>query len=301
MTVAVSLGGPVSVALESDLREWARRHGVVVWLDLDSHYTAFVDRLVAAREAGALPYDLRAFRGSHLALMMSLEGIAGGTEKVPLVIHLPGFNEDSVRDTPLFELYAAGVRYRKALDTLITEAAAGRVRPDDIAAFKGQPGLTLEIADEWLAARLADDQGGVAAQLRAMQPAAVFDDLLTGGFIASRIVQAHDEQPVWERLAVWTGLPTSWRDTTLPPSALRAEDVAFAAASWALSVEYVDDLKRAPVNQQLTGIRDLPRAVIDTCREIAVHLRERHAAFYERTADETEALLADEIEGARAC
>ena len=27
------LGGPVSAALEADLRSWVRRHGIVVWLD----------------------------------------------------------------------------------------------------------------------------------------------------------------------------------------------------------------------------------------------------------------------------
>jgi hypothetical protein len=305
VTLAGGLGGPVSAALESDLREWARRQGVVVWLDLDDHYSAFVDRLVAARTVGALSsYDVRAFRGSHLALMMSLEGIAGGADKVPLVIHLPGFNEESVRDTPLFELYAAGTRYRKALDTLITEAAAGRVRPDQIAAFTNQPGVTLDSADAWLSALLTDGEGGIAAQLRAMPPTAVFDDLLTSGYMAGRIAQPEDAHALWERLATWTGLPTSWRDATLPPSPppsfLRAEDVAFVAASWALGVEYVHDLKRAPVNTLLAAARDLPPSVIDMWRGIAAHLRDRQSSFYERTADETEALLADEVEAAKA-
>ena len=300
-----SLGGPVSAALEADLRAWVRRHGIVVWLDLDDHYTDFVDHLQAARDEGALPYEVRAFRGSHLALMMRLEGVAGGTEKVPLVIHLPGFNEETVRNTPLFELYAAGVRYRKALDTLVTEAAAGRVRPDQIASFKTQPDMTLAGADAWLSAHLNDAEGGIAAQLRAMEPTAVFDDLLTGGFVAGRVAQPlgqpGDEDALWERLAAWTGLPGTWRDTTLPPSRPRAEDVAFSAASWALCVEYVDDLlKRAPVSDHLAGAAGLPRQVIDTCRDIAAHLRERHPSFYQRTADETEALLADEVEAARA-
>ena len=301
MTQATVVGGPVSASLESDLRDWTRRQGVVVWLDLDGHYSTFVDRLIAARTADALPYDVRAFRGSHLALMMSLEGIAGGAEKVPLVIHMPGFNEESVRDTPLFELYTAGSRYRKALDTLITEAATGRVRPDQIAAFKEQPGVTLDSADAWLASLLSVGEGGIVTQLRAMEPMAVFEDLLTGGYVAGRIQRAEDERALWEQLAVWTGLPSSWRDTTLPPSRPRAEDVAFAAASWVLCVEYVDDLKRLPVNRHLTGARNLPRSIIDTCRGIAAHLRaERHASFYERTADETEALLADEVAAAKA-
>jgi hypothetical protein len=300
VTLATGLDGPVSAALESELREWARKHGVVVWLDLDDRYSTFVDRLIAARTTGALPYEVRAFRGSYLALMKSLEGIAGGAEKVPLVIHLPGFNEESVRDTPLLELYAAGTRYRKALETLITEASAGRVRPDQIATFKDRPGVTLDTADVWLTTLLNDGEGGIAAQLRAMQPTAVFDDLLTGGYVAGRISNAEDERALWERLAVWAGLPSSWRETTLPPSPSRAEDIAFVAASWALAVEYVHDLKRAPVNPLLASARYLPPTVIDTCREIATHLRERHTNFYERSADETEALLADEVEAAKA-
>ena len=294
------LGGPVSAALEADLRSWVRRQGVVVWLDQSGHYTAFVDRLKVVRDAGTLPYEVRAFRGSHLALMVALDGIATGTEKVPLVIHLPGFTEETVRNTPFFELYAAGVRYRKALDTLVTEAAAGRVRPDQIASFKAQPDMTLAGADAWLSALLNDAEGGIGAQLRAMKPTAVFDDLLTGGFVASRVGQLEDEEALWDRLAAWIGLPGSWRDTTLPPSRPRAEDVAFAAASWALCVEYVDDLKRAPVSVHLATAGALPRPVIDTCRGVAAHLRERHPSFYQRTADETEALLADEVEAAKA-
>ena len=294
------LGGPVSASLEADLRSSVRRQGVVVWLDQAGHYGGFVDRLKALRDAGALPYEVHAFRGSHLALMMALDGVAAGTDKVPLVIHLPGFTEETVRQTPLFELYAAGVRYRKALDTLVTEAAAGRVRPDQIASFKAQPDMTLAGADAWLGALLDDAEGGIAAQLRVMEPTAVLDDLLTRGFVAGRIGQLDDEDALWERLAAWIGLPGSWRDTTLPSSRPRAEDVAFAAASWALCVEYVHDLKRAPVSAHLGHAADLPRPVIETCRTVAAHLRERHAGFYQRTADETEALLADEVEAARA-
>lgn len=299
-SASLILGGPVSVALEADLRSRVRRQGIVVWLDIDGRYTSFIDRLKSAREAGALPYEVHAFRGSHLALMMALDGVAGGTEKVPLLIHLPGFNDETILHAPLYELYAAGVRYRKALNTLVTEAAAGRVRPDQIASFNTQPDITLAGADAWLSALLNDPEGGIAAQLRAMQPAVVFDDLLTGGFFASHISQDENEDAIWEQLTLWTGMPSSWRDAVLPPSRPRAEDIAFAAGSWALCVEYVNDLKRAPVNAYLTAATDLPRLVIETCRGIAGHLREQHLSFYQRTADETEALLADEVEAAKA-
>ena len=294
------LGGPVSAALEADLRSWVRRHGIVVWLDQAGTYSEFVGRLQALRAAGGLPYEVRAFRGSHLALMLELDGVAAGTEKAPLVIHLPGFTEETVRQTPLFELYAAGVRYRKALDTLVTEAASGQVRPDQIDSFRAQPGMTLAGADAWLSALLdGAEGGGIGAQLRAMSPAAVLDDLLTGGIIAGRIGELDAEDALWERFAAWIGLPPFWRDATLPPSRPRAGDVAFAAASWALCVEYTDDLKRPPVSDLLAPAAALPRPVIDACRALAAHLRDRHAGFYQRTADETEVLLADEVEQAQ--
>lgn len=281
--------GPVSAALEADVRGWVRRHGVVVWLDVDGHYTSFVDRLRQLRASGDVPYEVHAFRGSYLELMLGLEPVTGGVEKRPLLIHLPGFNEDTVRHTPVLELYEAGVRYRKALDTLLSEAAGGRVRPEEIAAFRNQGTLSLEGADTWFAALLDDQQGGLAAQLRAMRPVAVLDDLLGSGFVAERIGLQEDQDALWEQIKAWTGLPASWRDATLPATGLRAEDIAFTAASWALCVEYVDDLKREPVDERLKVVKSFPRPVVDTCHEILNHLRERHAAFYQRAADETEA------------
>lgn len=299
------LGGPVSAALEADLRSAVRRNSIVIWLDQAGVYGEFVDRLRELRAADALPYQVLAFRGSHLALMMALDGVAAGTEKVPLVVHLPGFTEETVRYTPLFELYAAGVRYRKALDTLVTEAASGQVRPEQIDSFKAQAGLTsagltLAGADAWLGALLGSTEGGIAAQLRLMSPAAVLDDLIAGGPIAGRVGEPDAEDALWERFAAWIGLPSSWRDATLPPARLRVGDVTFAVASWALCVEYADDLKRPPVSAHLASAAALPRPVIETCRAVAAHLRERHAEFYQRTADETEALLADEVEQAQA-
>jgi hypothetical protein len=293
------IGGPVSEVLEADLRTWVRKHGIVVWLDLDGHYTSLVDRLVAVRASGRLPYEVKAFRGSHLDLMLSLEGLVGGAEKTSLVVHLPGFNEDTVRQTPSLELYSAGVRYRKSLDTLVNEAAGGRVRPEQIAAFQAAGALTLEGADAWLEAVLEEGDSGAGARLRGMHPGALLDELLGGGLVAQEVAQGH-VSGVWERLRVATGLSTEWIERTLPSERNGPSDVAFAAASWCLGVEYVDDLRRPPVAALLAGAAQLPRAVIDACRAVAAQLRARHSDFYKRTADETEALLDDEVDAVKA-
>ncbi|MFM7203728.1 MAG: BREX-6 system phosphatase PglZ [Myxococcota bacterium] len=299
-TIGIFLNAPVSAFLEAEVRNQVRLHGIVVWLDLDAHYNGFVETLIQARARGELPYQVLAYRGSHLQLMMALSEVADGVDKPRLLLHLPGFTEETIRHTPLLELYEPGVRYRKALDTLITEAGAGRVRPEQLTALKSRPLFTLTDADRWLAELLMESDTGLDAQLRVLKPQAVLDELLSGEQLAKELLLPAREARLWERLSAWFGLPRAWRDVSLPPSRPQARDVAYAAASWALCVEYVDDLKRPPVSALLIPAKSLPRAVVETCRNLAAHLREHHSAFYRRTADETEALLADEVEAARA-
>jgi PglZ domain len=295
-----SLGGPVSETLEADLRTWVQRQGVVLWLDLDGYYASFVEQLSALNGNGGLPYHILSYQGSHLELLVKLEDLTNGADKPKLVIHLPGFNEESVRETPLLELYAAGARYRKSLGTLIEEAAAGQVRPEEVAAFLEQPDLTLEQADAWLTAIVQGDEGELAGHLRAMTLPAITTDLLGNGYVAQRLSWTLTQDALWRRIEAASGLPAPWREACVPQGSNRAEDMAFALASWALSVEYVDDLRRPPVSERLAGTKDLPRKTIDDCRALAEHLRATQAAFYTRTADETEAWLSDEIEVARA-
>ncbi|TVQ93964.1 MAG: BREX-6 system phosphatase PglZ [Deltaproteobacteria bacterium] len=293
--------GPVSSFLEADLRSWVQRHGIVVWLDLDGHYTAFVDRLIQARAAGELPYAVHAFRGSHLELLLELDRIAGGVERKPLVLHLPGFNEETVRLTPLLELYLAGVRYRKKLDTLITEAAGGRVDPDEIVAFKKGGGVTLAGADTWLAARLQLSQGGdLLPQLQLMGLSPVVDDLIEGGKIAQMARDPAAQEVLWSFFTAQAGLTEAWRLQALPAGNPRASDLAFAVSSWALTVEYVNDLQRPPADPSLAGRTELPGVVVQNCTALADFLRQHREDFYLRTADETEGWLVDEVEVARA-
>lgn len=290
---------PVSDALEADLRAAVRRHGVVVWLDADGLYTGFVDRLIAQRasQAGPGPYAVLAFRGSYLALMLEAEGLAAGVERTAMVLHLPRFTEERVKGSPLLELYAAGVRYRKGLDTLVTEAAAGRELPDRIQAFLAEPGLSLERADAWLASLLDARAGGLSALLGATPLPALVDDLLAKGPMFDRV--RADLEVLWEHLGARAGLPAAWRDMACPVGVQRPEDLAFALGSWALAVEYVHDLGRAPVSERLAPAAGLPAAVVTACCALAVHLRERHTRVTIQWADETERWLPDEVAAAR--
>lgn len=302
--------GPVSTVLEEDLRAAVSRSGLLVWLDADDAYTPFVDALIARRAVQQLPYDVKAYRGSHLELMLALgatKEVASGVDKPALVIHMPGFNEETIRATPVLELYLAGARYRKSLDTLIGETAAGIAAPEAIEEFRRQK-PTLARADAWLAELAAAREVGLRGTLRLIPLRTLVDELLRGEGIALQIAAADNLRAVWAHLEAATGLPASWREELTVPQASAprerarrlADEVAFAVSSWALAVEYVDDLRRETRDPRLAPVRALPRAVIDACRGLAEHLRRAQPDFYRRTAEETEELLQAEVEDARA-
>ncbi len=291
--------GPVSEMLERELRNQVRRHGIVVWLDADARYRGFVGQLRAAREEDALPYEVRAFDGSFLALMMELAPLSSGTDREHLVVYLPGFHEETVKETPLLELYRAGARFRKGLDTLVTEAAGGRVPPDRIQAFVGEPELSLEAADDWLTQILEAPEGGLSALVSAMSVPALIDDLLHHRGVAQKLGGAY--APVLEHLGAALGVPGDWVKRTLSKEDPKPSDAAFVGASWALSVEYDDDLSRPPATDRLAAATSLPAAVVEACRELAAHLRKAHSDFYAQTARQTEdVLLGAEVDAARA-
>lgn len=119
---------PVSAALEAFLLADVNRHQIVVWLDPHDHYSAFVDAL-AARTDPPFGVPIVAHRGSYLECMARLEPHLRGLDKPPLVVHVPLLNDDTIKDTPLYEVRASGFPFRKGLDTLIREAAAGCSAP----------------------------------------------------------------------------------------------------------------------------------------------------------------------------
>jgi hypothetical protein len=142
---------------------------------------------VLAEGEAHLGAPLRALRGSYLALLRSFDGLEDGLDPSPLLIHLPGHTEQSLRATPLLELYHAGKRWRKALDTAITEAAAGRVPADELQAFlANKAALTIDGADALLAGLLRGRRDGrtdLASQIEGVGLDALVDDLFGGGLV----------------------------------------------------------------------------------------------------------------------
>ncbi len=296
--------GPISRHLETELRQKVRRHNLVIWLDADGAYTDLAGQLTGLRAAGELTYEVFTLRDSLLELMLELEPWTSGISPKSMVVHMPGFNKQSVRDTPLLEMYLAGCKFEPNLSTTIADAAAGKVLPTQIDAYLAGTELSLADADHWLASMLGDTASTLTGRLRLVTTETLIDDLLTPppakGPLSSQITGEDDINAIWERFGAALGLPLLWRDQAMPATATPTpEAIAFVASSWALSVEYVDDLHRAPVDPRLSATSGLAAKLVENCRALAEHLRQRHPDFYTRTADETEAMLPDEVEQAR--
>jgi hypothetical protein len=253
--------GPVSALLEQQLRERLRKHGIVVWLDLDDHYSPFVDRLRAPPDPEKAPYAVHAYRGSFLELLLALENDAAALEPVPLVIHAPGFNEELIRHTPLLELYSAGVRFRKALPTLIRDAAVGKLPAERIDAFLEQGQLTLAGADDWLASSLDAETGALSTWLLQRGLNRALDDLLLA--VADDAADTVSRPPYLNYLRSATGMPAPWQQDFAVQAGSTPGDLAYAVAAWALCVEYVHDLKRPPIDARLTPALGLPTELVE--------------------------------------
>jgi hypothetical protein len=290
------LSGPVSQALEADLREQARQHGILVWLDKEGAYTAFADALGARADGGEFAIPVRRFRGSYLELMLGLEGVADGVTRTPLIVHVPGHTEETIAQTPLFEIYRAGHRHRRALATVVREAALGLATPDATEAFLAGE-VTIAAADAWLAG-LRDARDGNEPDLSPLSPEALFDALLPAGSLAAEAGDPALARSVRRRAAAALGTDESWWRERARTEA--ASDLATPLAGWALCVEFVHDLRRAPHDERLGVLKALPRPAVVACQKLAAHLRKRHPDVYARIADEYEVDLEREASVASA-
>lgn len=290
--------GAASLALELEVQSELRRQGIVVWLDKDKTYTNFVDGLAARHAQGSFAYPVVGFRGSFLELLLALEPYGNGLDKQPLLIHMPGFIEESIKASPLLELYVAGVRFRKSLDTLIREAATGRVAPAEVEKFIAkQP--SLEETDAWLTSAVAKSTFGLAAALDEFGPNMLAEALgqPSGSRLEQRLTAPEEANTLRKYVHRLTGMDDAWRAFATAdeekPNALEAE--LHALAAWCLCVEYVHDLKRDPHLPALRPLKALTTPIVKACRDIAATVRRDYGDAYARWANEVESFIAEEL------
>lgn len=278
----------VAEALERQVTSRLRECGLVVWLDKDGLYTDFVDNL---KSRGDFYSEVLAYRGSYLELLLQLEKEADGLDPEPLLIHLPGHTDATVRGTPLLEAYKAGKRFDRSLATLVREVATGQVSAAEIERFLAQGDLTLQAAEEWLQGHVTADRTGLAAVLHHRKPEGVLEDLLQGKLE----VPAGEEGDLERYLEVHTGLPATFSSYWTEKSKT-ARTLFEACVAWLMCVEYVGDLTRAPVTDYLEPVKKLSPQLVKNCEVLLNQLRKRHPAQYCELALQTEAFFAGELE-----
>ena len=290
---------PVSSQLLSVLQDEVRKRTLIVWLDAEQHYTSFAERLMTERAEGRLSFDIKCYRGSYLELMLELEPLTAGVDRIPLVVYLPGFDPTTIQATPLLELFCAGKAFQKVLSNLVEEAAATHVPAGRITQFLATSNLTLASADQWLADALEGDSDGLTGELRRLKLTDFVRALLNkDSSLAERIRDANQKdeflRSMVARLNALTGAPDNWLEEELWTSKVPLSRLAMKVVSWALCVEYVTDLTRPPVDDLLKAIPQLPSAVQQECCLLAAELRRSEQEFYARAAKETEDRLIQE-------
>jgi hypothetical protein len=288
---------PITNALEEELKRELRQRGIVVWLDKDGHYTAYVDELAKRYANGDFFAPVVAFRGSYLEMLLDLEPYGNGLDPEALLIHMPGHNEESVRKTPVLELYKAGFRFRKALDTLIREAGSGYIGPVEIETYLSSHPPNLADAEAWLQSALSQPKQGLVDYLESLTPEWVLDGLVgKEQVLRSRITQDADLADLTDYLYRQTGMDQPFLSFFLGSTPLSFPSLGQAFTGWLMCVEYANDLTRPPHMDVLKPLQTLAAPFRKTCDRLINHLRQQQADTYVTYADIAETHLQLELD-----
>jgi hypothetical protein len=296
MSTTVAARDPLTEALEKQLESRLREHGLVVWLDKEGVYTDFVDQLQQRHQRGQFFAPVIAFRGSFLDTMFALEPYQDGLDPEPLLLHVPGHNDQTIKETPLLEAYKAGLRYDRALETLVREVAAGKAAPEATESFLRQTTPSLKAAQDWLAGQ-GTSSSGLAGHLQNLKPEWVTDSLVKADRdLLGRIADPADLRALRDYLASHTGFSEAF-ESFFHNGRLSATpfELAEAYMGWILCVEYVHDLSRPPALEVLKPLRQLSPPLLKRCRKLCEHLRKHHSDAYREAANQTENLLDQEL------
>ncbi|CAN0115744.1 unnamed protein product, partial [Phaeothamnion confervicola] len=277
--------------LKSKLRE-----GLVVWLDREGLYTGYVDGLVDRQLRGEAFCPVVGFRGSYLELLIQLENRLDGLDSEPFLLHVPGHNDSTVRETPLLEAYLWGTRFERALPFLVREAASGRVSASETESYLAQGNASFEHAESWLQEQVEQERTGFEGALLHIKPEvqllAMLHDISSVRLDDVPVLQAYVERH--------TGLSSEFVQFHSGGGALSAQSLLDAWIGWLLCAEYVADLGRPPAMGELLAFTKLSSPLRKTCAALLTMLRESYPEHYRKYANLTEALIEQDLEAGTA-
>lgn len=289
--------GLITSFLEEEVKRKLRQNGIVVWLDKDGHYSSYVDRLIDRHAAGEFFAPVVAYRGSYLELLLKLESYGNGLDQEPLLIHMPGHTEETIRTTPLLELYHIGSRHRKALDTLIREASAGQVSPVILEAYLSQGITDLAAAEVWLQQATSEPPNDQSVHLQGLSLEWILDGILgSEPVLRPKFSDRESLLILQQHLHRHTGISDAFLQLFHGSTVLTFQDLAEAFAAWLMCIEYVNDLTRLPHLEDLKPLKQLSSVLQKTCSTLIHYFRDRYPDTYATMSAIVEGRLEQELE-----
>lgn len=299
--------GIVAEHIKKRLEKEIREKGLLIWLDKEDDYTPLVDELISEKGTGSFPYDIIAFRGSFLQLMIDSRELLSGKDIPKCVIHMPGFNEKEIKETPILEAYKAGQRWRASLDTMIREASQGKLTEEQVNFLLSRQSLTLSDAEEFFTQeelipqeikKLLQQYGEEKFIIQFLiDPVKINNELCLDPYSCFTYLMGYFDTLV--------GLDLSWQqdwdshgnietENDNTTSHIKPENQVELLISYMMALEFVHDLKGTPRDNRLLQLQDKSKESARKASEILERLREQNPAVYIKWAHHVESNLAEE-------
>ncbi|WP_419174437.1 BREX-6 system phosphatase PglZ [Desulfosediminicola sp.] len=290
--------GVIAEHIRKKLEQDLRTKGLLVWLDKDHEFSSLVDTWLEQKKEGTFHYDIFAFRGSFLELMVESKDVLSGRGVPKCVIHMPGFNEQDIKETPVLEAYKAGQRWRVSLETMIREVAQGRLSEDQTQFLVSQEGLTLSQAEEFISNE-EDIPQEIKGLLRKYgEDGFVLEFIKNPAKINKELCLAPEKcfPLLLEYFDKLVGLDGQWQhdwnqnqiDCSHP------DDQADLLVGYLMAMEFVHDLKAEPGSERLGRLKNKQKEYSKKSSTLLHELRESDPIPYVKWAEQVEANLTPE-------
>ena len=287
--------GAVKEYLRELLKEDLKSKGLCVWLDANNEYTDFVNEEL---ENKTFPYPFLTFTGSFLELMMQLSPYFKEKDNKPCLIHMPNFNNKSIKETPLLEAYKAGKELQYNLKTLVRNASAGKLVNEQLNFLLEDENFSLELADNRLTEeaqipeglkRLITKYSFLDITIQLLDKNRKFDDLI-------ELQKDQWFDAFFKYLQLQFGISKDWFDSWKED--IITEDplisIKLPLASHLLCTEYMWDLKTPPIYTELKNLKNISDIQYKNCCKVTNELRKNFPELYKTLSKEIEPRLESE-------
>ena len=273
--------GCIIERLRGAILDAADERSPLVWFDSGREFESVVAGWKNAPEG--FRYPLYMFEGSFLEVMLAAKEPLSKKNPVPCVIYLPGFTEEDLRDTPLFEACKAGRAWSISLERVVREAGEGLLRSDQIDYILSRDGLDAAIAES-----LASGMTARSPELEAAIGAYGEDGLIVA-FLEGRLDAKVRLSALRDHFDRVFGCTDAWmNEWTGNADEASAREVAWALGAYLLCVEYACDLVVPPPSDRLLALTRKDKEYRARSARIMRALRQSKPELYIDLVEKTE-------------